>query len=537
MPNLSRKFLTLYLLSLALYQCANIGNPEGGPRDTSAPIIDTAESTRNLQRNFNPVTAEQEIIIKFNEWVKIEDAFKQVVTSPPLIYAPKIELKGKGVVIKFDPREVLKANTTYTINFGKAIKDITENNAVRNLRFVFSTGDIIDTAFIAGKIQDAITGEFKEDQLIMLYESDADTLVYKQRPVYFSRSDANGNFIIENIKDTTYKIFALEDANSNYLYDQDKEKIAFLDRRVKPGEDSTSLLLRYYTSFVKPRLLGYNTETAGLVKLQVNFPQQDLVLNVDNPQINLFTMSLLDTLMVYYTPDSLRDWPLEINYLANPVDTVLVSKIRRPTIDSFKLVQPRSPSIEIAPAYPLELTFNHPVGLIDTSKILFIDDTTGHSTMYKFDTSIHRHIITFSCSCTEQQTYTLTLLPGAIQNFKGIGTDTLKLKIRGLNSLTAGTLVIEVDNLDSLQQYIITLKQDDREVQISRTEGSVRFLKTYTFLNPSAYTLQIVEDANRNGRWNGGEYSIKTLPEKILLKKNISVRSNWELREQITWIK
>ena len=96
MPNLSRKFLTLYLLSLALYQCANIGNPEGGPRDTSAPIIDTAESTRNLQRNFNPVTAEQEIIIKFNEWVKIEDAFKQVVTSPPTNLCTKNRIERKG---------------------------------------------------------------------------------------------------------------------------------------------------------------------------------------------------------------------------------------------------------------------------------------------------------------------------------------------------------------------------------------------------------------------------------------------------------
>jgi len=263
MPNLSRKFIVFLLTSSAIYQCANIGNPEGGSRDTTPPVIDSVESTPNLQRNFNPVTAEQDIIIKFNEWVKIEDAFKQVVTSPPLTYTPKIELKGKGVVLKFDPREVLKANTTYTVNFGKAIKDITENNAVRNLRFVFSTGDIIDTAYIAGKLQDAVTGEFKEDQLIMLYESEADSLVYKQRPVYFSRSDANGNFIIENIKDTTYKIFALEDANSNYLYDQDKEKIAFLDRRVRPGEDSTSLLLRYYSSFVKPRLMGFDTRQPG----------------------------------------------------------------------------------------------------------------------------------------------------------------------------------------------------------------------------------------------------------------------------------
>lgn len=536
MPKLPWKFIILIEMSFALYQCANIGNPEGGARDTTPPILDTVESTPNLQRNFNPVTSETDILLKFNEWVKIEDAFKQVVTSPPLTYTPKIELKGKGVVVKFDPREVLKANTTYTVNFGKAIKDITENNPVRNLRFVFSTGDVIDTAFIAGKLIDAITGEFKEDQLIMLYESDADSVVFKQRPVYFSRSDATGNFMVENIKDTTYKIFALEDANSNYLYDQDKEKIAFLDRRVKPGEDSTSLILRYYISFVRPRILGYDTETAGLVKLQTNFPKEDLVLKSDNPQVQLYTMGIMDTLMVFYTPDSLRDWPLQINFHAELLDTILVSKIRQPAIDSFKLVQPRNKSVEIAPVYPLELTFNLPVGNIDTSKILFIDDTTGQPARFKLDTTKRRHLLNFECDCAEQQTYTLTLLPGSILDFRGMELDTLKFKIKGLNSLTAGTLVIEIDNLDSMNRYIITLKQDDRDVQSSMVEGQVTFLITYTFLNPSSYTVQIVEDINRNGRWNGGDYTNKTLPEKILLKKNISVRANWELREQITWI-
>jgi len=248
-------------------------------------------------------------------------------------------------------------------------------------------------------------------------------------------------------------------------------------------------------------------------------------------------MSLKDTVMVFYTPDSLRDWSLEINYLSKPADTILVSKIRRPSVDSFKLLQARSPSIEIAPGFPVELTFNHPVGQIDTSKILFIDDTTRQPATYKMDTSNTLHIVTFECRCTEQQTYSLTLLPGAILDFKGMGTDTLKLKIKGLNSLTAGTLMLEIDNLDSMNRYIITLKQDDRDIVSSTIEGIPGFQKTYNFLNPSAYTLEIVEDKNRNGRWNGGDYTTKNLPEKILLKKNISVRANWELREQITWIK
>jgi len=537
MPNNSWKFIILILTTSSLYQCANIGNPEGGARDTTPPLIDSLESTPNLQRNFNPVTSEQDIVLKFNEWVKLDDAFKQVVISPPLVYTPKIELKGKGIIVKFDPREVLKPNTTYTINFGKAIKDITENNPAKNLRFVFSTGAIIDTAFIAGKLIDAYTGESKEDQVIMLYESDEDSLVYKQRPVYFSRSDKDGNFIIQNIKDTSYKIFALEDANSNYLYDQDKEKIAFFDRRVIPGEDSTSLILRYYTSFVRPRILSYNTETAGLVKLQANFTYEDLVLRPLNPAIKLYTMILKDSLMIYYTPDSLKDWPLEISFLTRPLDTISVSKIRRASSDSFKLVPLRNAIHEIAPGYPLELTFNHPLGKIDTALIQFTDDTTRASVAFKVNKMAQNHQLSFECNCTEQQTYSLTFLPGSILDYNDKRMDTIKLKVKGLNPLTAGTLLIEVHNLDSTNRYLFILRQDDRDVQTSSVEGQVNFLKTYSYLLPAQYSLQIIEDKNRNGRWDPGNYSNKVLPEKILLEKNISVRANWELREQFTWIK
>ena len=162
------------------------------------------------------------------------------------------------------------------VNFGQAIKDITENNAVKNLRFVFSTGDIIDTGYVAGKVRDAYTGETKEELLVMLYESDADSVVYKQRPTYFSRTDKEGNFSKENIKDTSYQIFVLEDANSNYIYDQDKEHIGFAGRRVVTGEDSTTLQIRYFASFIKPKLTGTSTEIAGVVKIQSNIPLTEL---------------------------------------------------------------------------------------------------------------------------------------------------------------------------------------------------------------------------------------------------------------------
>ena len=102
----------------------------------------------------------------------------------------------------------------------------------QNLRYVFSTGPIIDSGQISGKVFNAQTKETKEDFLVMLYTNNSDTAVFKTKPVYFSRTDKEGNFTIANIKDTSYRIFVLNDANSNYLYDQDKDCLLYTSRCV-----------------------------------------------------------------------------------------------------------------------------------------------------------------------------------------------------------------------------------------------------------------------------------------------------------------
>ena len=532
-PNI---YFGLIVITALWAQCANIGNPEGGPRDLSPPEIDSTESTPNLQRNFDPAASKIDIVLRFNEWVKLEDAFKQVVVSPPLQYAPRIELKGKGIFVRFDPREQLKANTTYTINFGNAIKDITENNPVRDLRYVFSTGDIIDTAYIGGKLADAFSGETKENMIVMLYENQHDTVVFKQRPSYFSRTDKNGHFLIRNIKDTIYKIFALEDANSNYLYDQDKEIIAFLDREVRSGEDSTTLLLQYYSSYVRPRITEQDAETGGVVKIMANFPYEEAEMKTREPSISLFPMKYRDTLMVYYLPDTSRDWSLEINLKGEPVDTVNVNRVRRMLTDTFKCNTTRQDFKSVAPGVGFTLSFNHPLGRPDTDRIVLVNDTTQAYEPYQLKSGSLPNELELFCHCTEQQTYSLTILPGAIPDYKGSRTDTLRFKLRGLGAGQTGLLTIEYLDLDSSQTYVIDLIQDDKAIRSSSHSGQSTYTLTYSFLTPGNFSLRITEDRNQNRRWDPGDYRQKILPEKVLTRKNISVRANWEVREQISWI-
>ena len=58
----------------------------------------------------------------------------------------------------------------------------------------------------------------------MLYDSDIDSLPYDTIPYYFTKTDASGNFLLANLRDIPYKIFALEDANANFKYDEAKKR-------------------------------------------------------------------------------------------------------------------------------------------------------------------------------------------------------------------------------------------------------------------------------------------------------------------------
>ncbi|MEM9850056.1 MAG: Ig-like domain-containing protein, partial [Bacteroidota bacterium] len=147
-------FSSLIFSSFILIQCANPGTLTGGPKDEQPPRLDSLESTPNLQTNFEV----QDIVLTFDEWIKLNNPFTQIVVSPPLDPKPEVSLKGKSVLIEFDETTELRANATYTINFGEAIQDLTEGNPAENLRFVFSTGDFIDSLEVSGQIKDLEKG-------------------------------------------------------------------------------------------------------------------------------------------------------------------------------------------------------------------------------------------------------------------------------------------------------------------------------------------------------------------------------------------
>ena len=219
----------LLLTAFLAQHCANAVAPTGGPKDEIPPrVVETVPE--NHSTGFNG----KKIEITFDEYITLENANQNVLISPPLSEKPDIRLKNKTVIIKF--KEDLAANTTYTINFGAAIKDLHEGNQFKDYIYSFSTGDHIDTLCVAGKVLNANDKKPVEDAYVSLYAADRDnldSLPMTTIPNYITKTDKEGNFKLAGLADKKYLVFALKDVNSNLYFDQPNEEIAFLDSLVE----------------------------------------------------------------------------------------------------------------------------------------------------------------------------------------------------------------------------------------------------------------------------------------------------------------
>ncbi len=225
---MSDKIKIVYLfIVLLLAACASIGTPDGGPYDEEPPVfLSGTPSPRAIN------VTDKKIILDFDENIKLENAFENVIISPPQIEMPQIKASGKHVSVELV--DSLKPNTTYSINFNDAIVDNNEGNPLENFSYVFSTGETVDTLGVSGTVLNASDLEPIKGILVGMYDWDDDSAFFKKPFKHISRTDASGRFSINGIAPGKYRIYALADANQNYMYDQKSERIAFYDAMIEP---------------------------------------------------------------------------------------------------------------------------------------------------------------------------------------------------------------------------------------------------------------------------------------------------------------
>ena len=220
--------LSFIICHFSFSACARMGNPDGGWYDETPPRVVSASPE---DRSTGVKT--QRMSILFDEYIKVENPTEKVVVSPPQLEMP--EIQGAGRQIKIHLLDSLKPNTTYTIDFSDAISDNNEGNPMGNFTYSFSTGDHIDTLEVSGYVLNAENLEPVKGILVGLYSNLSDTIFRHEPMLRVSRTDSRGHFVIKGVAEGEYRIYGLEDADRNYVFNQKSERIAFSHDLIKPS--------------------------------------------------------------------------------------------------------------------------------------------------------------------------------------------------------------------------------------------------------------------------------------------------------------
>ncbi len=239
--------------------CAQVMYPTGGKRDSIPPVLTDANPALNtIKFKGNRIT------LTFDEYILLDQLRENLLVSPTPKADPYVDYKLKTVTIKL--RDTLQPNTTYTINLGNAIRDINENNILKDFSYVFSTGSTIDSLTFAGKVKIAETGKSDSTLQVYLYKNLDDSAVYKEKPRYIARLDSTGNFFFKNLAFGTYNVYALKDGDGSKTYNSKSEAFAFADSVVNINNNTSPVnLFAYLEEKEKPRTA--KSTTAGEKKL------------------------------------------------------------------------------------------------------------------------------------------------------------------------------------------------------------------------------------------------------------------------------
>ena len=555
---------------LSFTRCANVVSPTGGPKDKVPPVVLSA-----VPENQSTMFHGKEIHLSFDEYVTLNNPNSNILISPPLEKNPDYKLNGKSLIIKF--KEPLRAEATYSINFGEAIKDLHEGNILKDYSYVFSTGDNIDTLTLEGKLLQADTHKPTADYYVMLYcdENDTigiDSLPYLVKPYYLTKSDKDGNFKFSGLKERDYLIFALKDENSNLRFDLPNEGIAFLDSLVKPiynlqytiSNDSllndsviqetnkTESLTLY--SFLQEdtiqKLLKKEVPENGLLRFVFNRPAQDVKMEVLESLPDTFNIlktysAAYDTILWYFTPnkDSLL---LTINYDTLINDTIQLSLKPRTTGGRRPKTEVEVKPLEIktnivsgklSPEQDLILTFKEPVTNIvmrDTSWYIVDKDTIINDLHFeKIDSFGLKYKL--DKTLVPEKSYKIIVPDSVFYSFKGVTNDTTEFSFKVAEVAQYGNVFVKVEVPENVPQIIVELL-DDKDKFIARQIVGESKKVEFRYLVPKKYKLKAIIDRDGNGKWSPGDYSKKLLPETIVFHKDVfDVKANWDIDLEEVW--
>jgi len=335
--------LLICLTAMAIIQiggCANIVPPSGGPRDSIPPYAVYAkpkDSTTNI--------APKEILISFNEYITTNAIQEQLIVSPNIKNNPLVDQRLNMVRIRLS--DSLNANTTYSLQFGNALRDVNEGNIAQNFTYVFSTGDYIDTGKLYGKVQIAETGLVDSSLIAVLHPIDNDSAIFKDKPAYYTRINGQGIFEFNFLPSKDFNIYILPN-DYNKRYDDSTKLFAFLNNTVHPTKTNDSIQL--YAFEASPKKEKKSASNSSVKNAKKQAPVLKYSSNLEGNEKDILSSLTLNFETPIRLNDSFKIGITDTNLIKLETAQVMVNKQNKQQVEiefpweantDYKLVLPQ----------------------------------------------------------------------------------------------------------------------------------------------------------------------------------------------------
>ena len=453
--------------------CANIIPPTGGPKDTLPPKLISAVP-KNPTVRFTGKT----IVFTFDEYVEVKDKDQNLIVNPVPKSTPTVDYKLRVVTVKL--KDTLQANTTYSINFGKAIRDVNEGNILKNFTYVFSTGPAIDSMVFSGRVTVAVTGKPDSTLSVVLHRDLSDTAISKNRPRYVTKVDTSGYFTFRNIAPGTYAIYALKDESGSKIYSSKSQLFAFSDTPIVVKPDYRPVELFAYVEEVdtKPVKKSGSANAASTPKQPTKGKDKRLQFQTN---ISAGQFDILDT---------------------------------------------------------LRFEFAAPLKNFDSTQFMFTDDQYKVISSYHMTWDSTNKKLAFFYKWLPDTKYNFIINKEFAEDTLGrqlLKNDTIPFHTRRESEYAE--VHLRFRNLDIKRHPVLQF------VQGETIKYSYKFVNrefNMMLFKPGEYDIRILYDDNQNGIWDAGDFKTHKQPEKVqairinTTKHKLVLRPNWENRIDFT---
>ncbi|EMR03100.1 Ig-like domain-containing protein [Cesiribacter andamanensis] len=534
--------LSFLLIIAALWYgttgCANVGSPTGGSKDTIPPQLLTSLPLSGS------VNYKQGIIrMEFSEAVVLKNLQSQLIISPRTSVPYKTRVNRNVVELRFD--KPFADSTTYTFNFRDGIVDITEGNPVPNLYLAFSTGSYLDSLRLQGNVQRALTNAAADGATVAIYDA-RDTLnIFSDKPLYFTKTDKEGNYEIRNLKRGRYLVYAFNDKNNNLTLQSKDEAYGFWPDtlQLQASQDSINISTFRANADV-PAITNARPTTAGYYEVTFNKSMQNyrLQLNTgDSIASNFIEEQKKIRIYPFALQDSLGATLLAWDSLQQQLEQQIMIRFepgrRKREALVTTSVLPKA-NTALSRTVTFELTFNKPIASLRLDSIRLVYDSITFQGFAPADVRWNerrdklrlqktlqppRRAVQPPSATADAQTLARQGSEGAGQNarllipkgsIQSVESDTLdnqevsyKIAQESQTGIISGTIQSAETN------FILQLVRANNFEVVAEQYNARSY--TFRFVEAGEYRLRIIRDLNNNGRWDAGNIRKLQAPEPV----------------------